>query len=197
MDNVNDVSSSFFDVPRNVIHLAVHYLNNFLSTTPSRPPGRIYDDHIVAAACFLIAYKFEARIRHPSIEDLIYYSESFMSVGQIVDAEFDILMTIDFQVSVVTTQLFMEWFIVAFAITIPTAGRARLQLREAIKTGADMSYSPSAVAVALLSFAARQRVSPPFALALTAELERYAVVDTSTIRDVTCSLGLDTVAVQS
>jgi hypothetical protein len=105
-----------------------------------------------------------------------------------------VCVAIDYQLSVVTPQLFLEWFVLAFSIAPSVANTARCFVRRALHRFDARPHYPSEVALAALVFAARSRNGDVSGRALGECLAKYADVDVSAVRAVTAAYEQDTVA---
>jgi len=181
-----------FNIPPNAFHLAVEYANRFLAAPV--PPPRAHSDRAIALACWFMATKFESRIRHPYGRDLVRASGRGTGVNALLAAEMDVCVAIDYQLSVVTPQLFLEWFVLAFSIAPSVANTARCFVRRAMHRFDGTAHYPSEVAIAALEAAAGRRAGPSYGQTLGECLAKYADVDVSAVRAVTAAYEQDTAA---
>ena len=163
---------------KNVIHLAVEYMNRFLAAPPS---PQTHDDQAIALACWFMATKIESRLSHPLCIDLVAVSGRGTSAKSLLAAEMHVCIAIDYQLSVVTPQLFLEWFVLAFSIEPSVANVARGFVCRALHQFDGTACYPSEVAIAALEVAAGRRAGPSYGKELSECLCKYADVDVSAV----------------
>jgi hypothetical protein len=179
-----------FNIPHNAFHLAVEYANRFLAAPVSPPQS--HSDRAIALACWFMATKFETRMRHPYGKELVTASGWETSVHDLLAAEKDVCVAIDYQLSVVTPQLFLEWFVIAFSIAPSVAAHARCFIHRALHRFDARPHYPSEVALAALVFAARSRNGDVSGRALGECLSCYAGVSARVLGAVIAAYEQDT-----
>lgn len=173
-------------VPDNVLYLAMEYASRFLAAP--RPPAFPHSDEAVALACWLMASKFETRLGHPMGDELVLGTKT--TTRALFAAERDVCIAVDYQLSVVTPQLFLEWFIITFSVAPAVANFAKQFARRTVRCLGTSHYYPSEVAIAVLEFAATRLAGVADGRALGTCLSRYAGVDEDALCAVACSYGL-------
>lgn len=175
-----------FNTPDNVLHLAMEYANRFLAA--AEPPSLCHSDEAIALACWFLACKFETRYGHPEGKKLVRGTRTALS--DLLAAEQDVCTATNYEFSVVTPDLFLEWFVTAFSIAPVVAKLARKVVRKTAHRHDSTRHYPSEVAIAVLEFAAFQLVGATEARALGKSLSFYAGVSEEELGDVMSSYSL-------
>uniref|UniRef100_A0A3Q3WNP3 G2/mitotic-specific cyclin-B2 n=1 Tax=Mola mola TaxID=94237 RepID=A0A3Q3WNP3_MOLML len=133
------------------LHLAVNYLDRFLSRTAHVKRVKL---QLVGTAALLIAAKYE-EIFPPEMDEFVYITDSTYSRRQLAHMEHAFLKVLDFKMAAPTTHQFLSLFMSIHPVCAITENLA-LYVAELSLLEVDLfpRYTPSVVAAAAYSLAA-------------------------------------------
>ncbi|XP_029304232.1 cyclin-A1 isoform X2 [Cottoperca gobio] len=133
------------------LHLAVNYLDRFLSYTAYVKRGKL---QLVGTAALMIAAKFE-EIFPPELNEFVYTTDSTYTKKQLVRMEHFFLKVLSFKMAAPTTNQFLRLFMSIHSVCANTENLA-LYVAELSLLEIDpfLQYTPSIVAAGAYSLAA-------------------------------------------
>lgn len=167
-------------IATNTLQFAMEYLARFLAAT--EPPTREHTDEAIGLACWLLASKFETCAASPLLKDLVRGTTT--EKRELAAAQVDVCIAVKHEFSVVTPHIFLEWFVLAFAIDSNVANCARHFVHTTVHQLKVLPCYPSVVAIAALEASATQKCGRDDGCALSKCLADYAEADTEAIRAV-------------
>ncbi|XP_041808338.1 cyclin-A1 [Chelmon rostratus] len=125
------------------LHLAVNYLDRFLSCTAHVKLGKL---QLVGTAALLIAAKYE-EILPPNLNEFVYTTDSTYTKKQLIRMEHVFLRVLAFKMAAPTTNQFIHLFMSIYCVCATTANLA-LYVAELsmLETEPFLQYTPSIVA---------------------------------------------------
>ncbi|KAM9348893.1 cyclin-A1 [Symphorus nematophorus] len=127
------------------LHLAVNYLDRFLSGTAYVRRGKL---QLVGTAALLIAAKYE-EIFPPELNEFVYTTDSTYTKKQLVRMEHVFLKVLDFNMAAPTTNQFLHLFMSIHSVCAVTENVARYVMElSLLEIDPFLKYTPSIVAAA-------------------------------------------------
>ncbi|XP_037324410.2 cyclin-A1 isoform X2 [Pungitius pungitius] len=140
-----------YELRSETLHLAVNYLDRFLSSTAYVKRGKL---QLIGTAALLIAAKYE-EISPPDLNEFVYTTDNTYTKNQLVQMEHVFLKVLAFRMAAPTTNQFLRLFMSIHSVCANTENLA-LYVAELSLLEMDpfIQYTPSLVAAGAYSLAA-------------------------------------------
>lgn len=127
------------------LHLAVNYLDRFLSCTAHVKRGKL---QLIGTAALLIAAKYE-EIIPPELNEFVYITDNTYTMKQLVRMEHVFLRVLDFNMAAPTSNQFLHLFMSIHSVCANTRSLASyITELSLLEIGPFLKYTPSVVAAA-------------------------------------------------